>query len=154
MTLALFALAGVGLRFAQQQFFPASDRPELVVDLSLPQNATITSTEAAAEIFEKLLAGDPNIDRYSLYVGQGAVRFYLPPNLQLAHDYFAQVVVVTHGLAEREAVGSRLEAAVTCRAAKPRCTRGISGGHCALRLRSRGSFRRWWSMVNYSSTAA
>jgi multidrug efflux pump subunit AcrB len=112
VTLALFALAVVGLRFVQQQFFPASDRPELVIDLSLPQNATITATEAAAETLEKLLAGDPNIDQYSVYVGQGAVRFYLPLNVQLAHDYFAQAVVVTTGLAAREAVRSRLEEAL------------------------------------------
>jgi multidrug efflux pump len=112
VTLALFALAVVGLRFVQQQFFPASDRPELVVDLSLPQNATITATEAAAETLEKLLAGDPTIDRYSVYVGQGAVRFYLPLNVQMAHDYFAQAVIVTTGLAAREAVRSRLEEAL------------------------------------------
>jgi multidrug efflux pump len=112
VTLALFALAVVGLRFVQQQFFPASDRPELVVDLSLPQNATITATEAAAETLEKLLAGDPTIDRYSVYVGQGAVRFYLPLNVQMAHDYFAQAVIVTTGLAAREAVRSRLEEAM------------------------------------------
>jgi len=112
-TIALFALAAVGLRFVQQQFFPASDRPELVVDLSLPQNATITATEAAAETLEKLLAGDPKIDRYSVYVGQGAVHFYLPLNVQLAHDYFAQAVVATTGLAAREAVRSRLEETLT-----------------------------------------
>ena len=113
VTIALFALAAVGSRFVQQQFFPASDRPELVVDLSLPQNAPITATEAAAETLEKLLAGDPKIDRYSVYVGQGAVRFYLPLNVQLAHDYFAQAVVATTGLAAREAVRSRLELALT-----------------------------------------
>src|ERR1700719_1011910 len=113
VTIALFALAAVGSRFVQQQFFPASDRLALVVDLSLPQNATITATEAAAETLEKLLAGDPKIDRYSVYVGQGAVRFYLPLNVQLAHDYFAQAVVATTGLAAREAVRSRLEEALT-----------------------------------------
>jgi multidrug efflux pump len=109
VTLTLFLLALVGLGFVQQQFFPAADRPELIVDLTLPQNATITATEAAAESLERLLAGDPKIDRYSLYVGQGAVRFYLPLNVQLAHEYFAQAVIVTKGLAEREAVRARLE---------------------------------------------
>ncbi len=64
------------------------------------------------ERFEGLLKGDPDIDRYSLYVGQGAVRFYLPLNVQLANDYFAQAVVVTKGIKEREIVRARLEKAL------------------------------------------
>src|SRR5207245_295017 len=58
------------------------------------------------------LNDDPIIDRYSLDVGQGAVRFYLPLNIQLANDYFAQAVIVTKGLKEREIVRARLEKAL------------------------------------------
>ena len=63
-----------------------SDRPELLVDLNLPQDASIYATEKQVERFEALLKGDPNIDRYSLYVGQGAIRFYLPLNV---HSYYS-----------------------------------------------------------------
>ena len=112
VTLALFAGSLYGYGFIQQQFFPASDRPELVVDLSLPQNASIYATEAVVERFEKLLKGDPNIEHWSFYVGQGAFRFYLPLNVQLANDYFAEAVVVTKGLDEREIVKARLQKAL------------------------------------------
>jgi multidrug efflux pump subunit AcrB len=112
VTIALFAASLFAYGFIQQQFFPASDRPELLVDLNLPQDASIYATEHEVERFEGLLKGDPDIDRYSLYVGQGAVRFYLPLNVQLANDYFAQAVVVTKGIKEREIVRARLQKAL------------------------------------------
>ena len=83
-----------------------------MVDLNLPQDASIYATEHEAERFERLLKGNPDIDHYSVYVGQGAVRFYLPLNVQLANDYFAQAVIVTKGLKQREVVRARLEAAL------------------------------------------
>jgi multidrug efflux pump subunit AcrB len=112
ITVALFAASLYGYGFIQQQFFPASDRPELVVDLTLPQDASIYATKHEVERFEALLKGDPNIERYSFYVGQGAVRFYLPLNVQLANDYFAEAVVVTKSIAQREIVRARLEKAI------------------------------------------
>ena len=108
-TLLLFGLSVFGLRFVQQQFFPASDRPELLVNLTLPQTASIKATEEVVDRFEKVLAADPDIAHWSFYVGQGAVRFYLPLDVQLANDYFAQAVVVTKGYKVREAVRARLE---------------------------------------------
>ncbi len=111
-TLGLFAASLYGYGFIQQQFFPASDRPELLVELNLPQDASIYATEHQVERFEALLKGDPNIDHYSFYVGQGAIRFYLPLNVQLANDYFAQAVIVTKGLKDREIVRARLEKAL------------------------------------------
>src|SRR5256714_14998223 len=112
VTVGIFAASLYGYGFIQQQFFPASDRPELVVDLNLPQDASIYATEHEAERFEALLKDDPNIDRYSLDVGQGAVRFYLPLNVQLANDYFAQAVIVTKGIEQREIVRERLQKAL------------------------------------------
>lgn len=112
LTIALFAGSLYSLRSVQQQFFPASDRPELLVDLNLPQNASIYDTEAEVERFEKLLKGDPNVDHWSVYVGQGAVRFYLPLNVQLANDFFAQAVIVTKGLEEREILRAKLDKAL------------------------------------------
>ncbi|AWJ83541.1 ACR family transporter [Azospirillum sp. TSH58] len=108
-TLLLFGLSVFGLRFVQQQFFPASDRPELLVNLTLPQTASIRATEEVVDRFEKVLAGDPDVEHWSFYIGQGAVRFYLPLDVQLANDYFAQAVVVTKGYKVREAVRARLE---------------------------------------------
>jgi multidrug efflux pump len=112
VTLGLFVASLYGYGFIQQQFFPASDRPELVVDLTLPQDASIYATEHEVDRFEALLKGDQNIERYSFYIGQGAVRFYLPLNVQLANDYFAEAIIVTKGIAEREVVRARLQKAL------------------------------------------
>ena len=108
-TAGLFALSVVAMGFVGQEFFPKSDRPEVMVDLTLPRTASIKSTDAVVERVEKLLAADPDIDHWSFYVGQGAVRFYLPLDAQLANDFFAQAVVVTKGHAVRQAVIDRLE---------------------------------------------
>ena len=112
VTLAMFAAALYGMRLVPQQFFPASDRPELLVDLQLPENASIYATHHVAAQLDKLLAGDQDVDHWSTYVGQGAVRFYLPLNVQLPNDFFAQAVVVTKGLRQRERVKARLEQAL------------------------------------------
>ena len=112
ITLGLFAAALVGTRLIPQQFFPPSDRPELLVDLQLPENASIYATRDAASRLDKLLEGDPDVDHWSTNVGQGAVRFYLPLNVQLPNDFFAQAVVVTKGVAQRERVKARLEQAL------------------------------------------
>ena len=112
VTIGLFVVSLYGYGFIQQQFFPASDRPELVVDLTLPQDASIYATEHEVDRFEALLKGDQNIERYSFYIGQGAVRFYLPLNVQLANDYFAEAIIVTKGIEEREVVRARLQKAL------------------------------------------
>jgi multidrug efflux pump subunit AcrB len=109
LSVALFAASVVGLAFVQQQFFPASDRPELLVDLTLPQNSSIAQTKAEMDRFEQALAGDGDIERWSSYVGQGAVRFYLPLDQQLANPFFGQLVVVTKGFEARKRLQARLE---------------------------------------------
>src|SRR5882724_11613620 len=78
VTLAALATSIFGLRFVPQQFFPASDRPELLVDLKLSEAFSIYATRNVVAEFEELLKGDPDIDHWTTYVGQGAVRFYLP----------------------------------------------------------------------------
>jgi multidrug efflux pump len=112
VTLGLFAAALYGMRFVPQQFFPSSDRPELLVDLQLPENASIYATKEASARLEKLLKDDQDVDHWTTYVGQGAVRFYLPLNVQLPNDFFAQTVVVTKGLEQRERVKAKLQAAL------------------------------------------
>jgi multidrug efflux pump subunit AcrB len=107
--IALFATAVFGFGFVQQQFFPSSDRPELLVDLNLPQNASIYATEAAVTQFETLLKDDPDIDRYSMYIGQGAPRFLLTLDVQLNNDNYAQAVIVTKSAEARERLRARLD---------------------------------------------
>ncbi len=108
VTLLLLVASIVGLRFVQQQFFPSSDRPELLVDVTLPQNATIAETKAQMDRLERRLKGDDDIARWSSYVGQGAVRFYLPLDQQLANAFFGQMVVVTKSLEARERLKNKL----------------------------------------------
>ena len=86
--LGLFGVAIYGMRFVPQQFFSSSDRPELLVDMQLPENASIYATKDVSARVDKLLTGDPDVDHWSTYVGQGAVRFYLPLNVQLPQRLF------------------------------------------------------------------
>ena len=112
LTLAAFVVALFLLRFVPQQFFPASDRPELTVDMTLRQNASIYATEAQAKRFEALLKADPDVDHFSTYVGRGAIRFILTLNVQLANPFFAQFVVVAKDLEARERLQVKLEKAL------------------------------------------
>jgi multidrug efflux pump subunit AcrB len=109
VTLGAFALSLAGLGLVPRQFFPPSDRVELLVDLNLPQNASIYATEKAVERLEQRLAADPDIDHFSSYAGRGARRFYLPLNVQLANPFFGQVIIVSKSIAARERLQSRLE---------------------------------------------
>ena len=110
LCLALLGAAVVGMGHVQQQFFPSSDRTELLVDMTLPQNSTVAETKAQMDRYEKALEGDVDVVRWSSYVGQGAVRFYLPLDQQLANPFFGQAVVVTKDIEARERVKAKLEA--------------------------------------------
>jgi len=112
VTVGAFAVTIFLFGFVSRQFFPASDRPELTVDLTLRQNASIYATEAAVKRFEELLTGDPDVDHYSSYVGRGAIRFILTLNVQLANPFFGQVVIVANDEEARERLHRRLEAAL------------------------------------------
>ena len=109
LTLGAFVVALFLSQFVSRQFFPASDRPELTVDLSLRQNASIYATEAQAKRLEALLKDDPDVDHFSTYIGQGAVRFILTLNVQLANPFFAQLVVVAKDIEARERLQIKLE---------------------------------------------
>ncbi|WOS66024.1 efflux RND transporter permease subunit [Sinorhizobium fredii] len=112
-TAGLFGLAVVAMNFVPQEFFPKSDRPEVMVDLTLPRTASIDATRQVVDRVEEILKKDPDIEHWTFYVGQGAVRFYLPLDAQLANDFFAQAVVVTKGTGVRQGVIDRLEAALS-----------------------------------------
>jgi multidrug efflux pump subunit AcrB len=109
VTLAFFVASVLALPLVPRQFFPASDRPELVVDLTLPQNASIFATDKAAEKLDALLAANADVASWSTYVGRGAIRFYLPLNVQLNNDFFAQSVVVAKDVSARDRLHSLLE---------------------------------------------
>ncbi len=112
VTVIVFAVAIVLLRFVPQQFFPSSDRPELMVDLKLPENSSIYASQEAVERLDRLLAHDPDVDHWSDYVGLGAIRFYLPLNVQLPYDYFSQAVVVAKDVEARDRLQVRLSTAL------------------------------------------
>ena len=112
VTLALFAMALFGQNYVQRQFFPASDRPELLVTLILPSSSSIFATASAVKDVEKLIDGDDDVAGYSAYVGGGAVRFYLPLDVQGDNSFIAQMVIVGKDLDARDRVQAKLTAAL------------------------------------------
>jgi multidrug efflux pump len=111
-TVAGFVLSLMAFNGAvQKQFFPAASRPELMVDIWLPQGASLKATEREVKRVEALIDKDAGIASWSSYVGNGAPRFFLSLDQQLFADNFGQMVIVARGLKEREEVKNRLEAA-------------------------------------------
>ncbi len=108
-TLACFVISLLVSPLVPRQFFPASDRPELVVDLSLRQNASIYASKEVTGRLEKILKDDPDVASWSAYVGRGAIRFYLPLNVQLAHDFFSQFVIIAKDVEARDRLHRKLE---------------------------------------------
>ncbi|WPC04081.1 efflux RND transporter permease subunit [Pseudomonas benzenivorans] len=108
LTLALFVASIALFRFVPQQFFPASGRLELMVDLKLGEGASLSATEAQVKRLEQLLAEREGIDNYVAYVGTGSPRFYLPLDQQLPAASFAQFVVLTKSIEDRERIRSWL----------------------------------------------
>ena len=112
MTLILFVLSLFGQTLLQRQFFPASDRPELLVTLILPANSSILATQTEVDRIEALIKDDPDVASYSAYVGGGAIRFYLPLDVQGDNDFVAQMVIVNQDLEARARVEAKLEDAI------------------------------------------
>lgn len=107
-TVALFLVSVLSFRFVEQQFFPSSTRPELLVDLKLAESASLKATRAQVEKLENMLAGDEDLINYVAFVGSGAPRFYLPLDQQLPQASFAQFVLLAKDVEARERVRSRL----------------------------------------------
>jgi multidrug efflux pump len=109
-TVLIFMLSIVAFgKFVQKQFFPSASRLELMVDVWLPQGASIKATSHEVQRIEKLLQGDPAVDASSSYIGNGAPRFFLSLDQQLFADNFGQFVIVTKDLKAREDLKMRLE---------------------------------------------
>ena len=109
VTLACFVASLRALPYVPRQFFPASDRPELVVDVTLPQNASIFASEDASARLDAMLKDDPDVQNWSTYVGRGAIRFYLPLDVKLTNDFFSQAVVIAKDVPARERLHLKLE---------------------------------------------
>ncbi|HBX55597.1 efflux RND transporter permease subunit [Pseudomonas sp. UBA2684] len=108
LTLGLFVASILLFRFVPQQFFPASGRLELMVDLKLSEGASLAATEEQVKRLEHLLNEREGIDNYVAYVGTGSPRFYLPLDQQLPAASFAQFVVLAKSIEEREKIRSWL----------------------------------------------
>ncbi len=110
VTLAVFGASVYGMGLVPRQFFPPSDRTDLLVSLTLPQNVSIHATETEASRLDAILAKDPDVAHWSTYVGWGAVRFYLTLDVQLPNPFFAQAVVVAKDVNGRLRLEEKLRA--------------------------------------------
>ncbi|HAO43726.1 MAG TPA: AcrB/AcrD/AcrF family protein [Afipia sp.] len=111
-TVGVFALSIVGFGHVQQQFFPLSERPELFLQLRLPEGTAFNVTKESVKKAEALLKDDKDIATYTTYVGQGSPRFWLGLNPQLPNEAFSETVIVSKDVAARERIKARLEKAV------------------------------------------
>jgi multidrug efflux pump subunit AcrB len=110
LTVGVFGLSVGGMGLVQQQFFPNSDRPELIIDWNLPHNSSIAETNRQMARFEKeMLADNKDIDHWTTYVGQGAPRFILSFDVQTPNVSFGQTIIVTKGLDVRDKVRAELQ---------------------------------------------
>jgi multidrug efflux pump subunit AcrB len=110
LTVLLFALGIVGMGRVQQQFFPDSSRPEILVDLSLPEGSTIQQSHDLARRFEARMMKEPGLASVTTWVGSGVPRFYLPLDQIFPASNFSQAILLPKNLAEREALRLRLPA--------------------------------------------
>ncbi|SDH27231.1 efflux RND transporter permease subunit [Pseudomonas abietaniphila] len=104
LTISLFVLSIVMFRFVPQQFFPASGRLELMVDLKLAEGASLSNTTEQVKRLEAMIKDHAGIENYVAYVGTGSPRFYLPLDQQLPAASFAQFVVLAKTIEDREAL--------------------------------------------------
>jgi multidrug efflux pump subunit AcrB len=108
-TLVLFVVALIAFQWVPRQFFPSSDRPELLIDLRLPESASFDATLREAQRFEQDLQGRAEIDHFIDFVGAGAPRFFLPLDQHLPAPNLAQFVVTARNIAARERLAQALD---------------------------------------------
>jgi multidrug efflux pump subunit AcrB len=112
LTLAAFGAAIAAFTQVQQQFFPTSSRPELFIEIRMPEGTSIGVTEAAAKKAEALIKGDADLEYYTTYIGEGSPRFFLALNPVLPNESFALIVMMTKDAEARERLKARLEGLV------------------------------------------
>ncbi|MCA2024499.1 efflux RND transporter permease subunit [Enterobacter sp. K16B] len=109
---AIFILAVLGMGLVKKQFFPTSDRPEVLVEVQMPYGTSIAQTSAATAKIEAWLSKQPEAKIVTAYIGQGSPRFYLAMAPELPDPSFAKVVILTDSETSREALKFRLRQAV------------------------------------------
>lgn len=109
LTLAVFAFSVFSMRFVEQQFFPNSDRPELILDFTLPQNASISQTSSEMARMESRLEGNENVLFWSTYVGEGAPRFLLAYDVTTPGPNIGQIVIQTPSVEARDELRAELK---------------------------------------------
>ncbi|HHA1840459.1 TPA: efflux RND transporter permease subunit [Enterobacter asburiae] len=109
---AIFILAVLGMGLVKKQFFPTSDRPEVLVEVQMPYGTSIEQTSAAAAKIEAWLGQQPESKIVTAYIGQGSPRFYLAMAPELPDPSFAKIVILTDSETSREALKLRLRDAV------------------------------------------
>lgn len=108
-TVALFAASLFGSQYMRRQFFPSSDRPELLLSLVLPQDASQEATAAQVKRVEEIFAADEGVANWSFYVGSDPIRFYLSMDLNPPAPFRAQAVVISKSVSQRDALQQRLQ---------------------------------------------
>ncbi|MBI3221676.1 MAG: efflux RND transporter permease subunit [Nitrosomonadales bacterium] len=108
ITVLAFALALFGFSKVEQEFFPPSERPELLMDIWLPEGSNFATTENVVLEVENKLKQDRDIDNYTSYIGGSTPRFYLPLDLQLPAVNYAQIVITCKDVQAREATLKRI----------------------------------------------
>ncbi|WP_024667603.1 efflux RND transporter permease subunit [Pseudomonas syringae] len=111
--IGLFVLAVLGMGLVKKQFFPVSDRPEVLVELQMPYGTSIAQTSAAAAKVESWLAEQAEAGIVTAYIGQGAPRFYMAMGPELPDPSFAKIVVRTDSQEQRETLKHRLRQAIS-----------------------------------------
>jgi len=104
LTIGLFVFSVFSMRFVEQQFFPSSDRPELILDFTLPQTASISQTAAEMARMEASIDGNDNALFWSSYIGRGAPRFLLAYDVETPAPNFGQIVIQTPSVEARDAL--------------------------------------------------
>ena len=110
LTIAVFLVGLAGMGRVQQQFFPDSSRPEVLVDLWLPEGATIQDSEAVARRFEARMLREPGLDAVSVWIGSGVPRFYLPLDQIFPQSNVSQTILLANSIEQRESIRKRLPA--------------------------------------------
>ncbi len=109
-TVALLVLSGVGMAtVVQKQFFPSSDRPEVLVGVYLPQGTAVAVTDATVRRLEAIMAPMPEVKTLSAYVGAGAPRFFISANPEPPNPAFGKLIAVAQDEAARDKIISKLE---------------------------------------------
>ncbi len=126
-TLIAFVIAGLGFTRVPSQFFPNSDRLEILIDVRLPEGASFAATAEAVAGIDSILKDDPGIASRVAYTGTGTPRFFLAFSPELDQPNYAQFVVNMHTIADRERLLARLNAAID---------QGVSGPFADVRLRA------------------